>query len=82
MEFDYDLFLAIEDAHSLMLRHQNHEGAAHCECRLAKWLREFSERYHDSLRREAKRRKCAATRERNRKREEYVAKHSPEKERG
>lgn len=66
MEFDYDLFLAIEEAHSLMLSYRYHDGYAHCECRIAQWLRDFTERYRDSIRREAGRRKSAATRKRNR----------------
>lgn len=57
IDFDMEIFEAFEEAHSALLRHRDHDGWAHCECKVAQFLRNFDGLYGDRIARDRRRRK-------------------------
>lgn len=54
MEFDMDTYQAMYDAHGdLIMRDMpnrpDHDGIRHCDCKAAKWLREFEALYSEQI---------------------------------
>ncbi len=53
--FNYELFAMLSEAHSALLMYRNHDGSSHCECPIADCLRDWEERYPDSIKTERRR---------------------------